>query len=140
MSPIMLHHKNAFLIAPNFVSYRGVRFKSAARSRARSICLLCSVSSTGTAFAESFRLRTLLNLRDVYSILRCFALNWIFKLDDMSINLIEHTGQNGQKFLVRDVIRPQSEHARRGYPGHPSRISTACPPTPVSWFGLNWSW
>jgi len=62
------------------------------RSVFASAAFVWYVVPTGTAFAESFRLRTFLNLRDVYAILRCFALDWIFKLDDMSINLIEHTG------------------------------------------------
>ncbi len=73
----------------------------------------CNLQSLATAFAESFRLRAFINLRDVYPIRRRFALNRICKLDDMSINLIEHTGRNGQESLVWQVIRPQPEHAYR---------------------------
>nr|BAM15173.1 hypothetical protein [uncultured microorganism] len=66
-----------------------------------------------SAVTESFRLRTFLNRCDVYAILRCVALDWIFKLNDMPFNFIKHTGQKGQKSLLRGIVRPHGKDAPR---------------------------
>ena len=60
--------------------------------------------------AELRRREPLCNLRNVYTICRSPLLNRIGECDDMTINLVEHVGQDCQKIFVRHEERAQANH------------------------------